>query len=394
MHMICSLAAHAFAEIGAGVAFGPNTTRAMELIDPGIHRGFLNCMTNNGWASKKHSWFSFRQGQDAHSAPGGTHLLDLWCETGQASVHRARFLDELVQLVPDDVTHFGKKLDAIREEEDHVVLCFVDGTTATHSAVIGCDGIKSKTREILLGADHPAAHAVFSGKYAYRGLIPMEDAADLLGDELARNAQMYLGRGAHILTFPIEHGQTLNVVAFSTQDDGVWTDSRWVKPMDHEAMAADFEGWAPATRQILSLLQKPDVWALFHHAPAPTYARSRICLLGDAAHASTPHNGAGAGQAVEDALILSRVLALVSDARDLATAFRVFDRIRRPRTQEHVQRSWAAGQLYELQDPEAGEDWDKVAERLRSKMAWYWEHDLEADVREARLQFEQERTRS
>lgn len=29
----------------------------------------------------------------------------------------------------------------------------------------------------------------------------MDDAAELLGDELARNAQMYLGHGGHILTF-------------------------------------------------------------------------------------------------------------------------------------------------------------------------------------------------
>ena len=38
----------------------------------------------------------------------------------------------------------------------------------------------------------------------------MDQAAKLMGDELARNSQMYLGKGGHILTFPIEKGQTMN----------------------------------------------------------------------------------------------------------------------------------------------------------------------------------------
>lgn len=116
-------------------------------------------------------------------------------------MHRAHFLDELVKLVPDKVAHFGKRLEDIEDLGDHVVLKFHDGTAAKHSAVIGCDGVKSRTRQLVLGQHHPATAPTFSGKYAYRGLIPMDDASELLGDELARNAQMYLGHGGHILTF-------------------------------------------------------------------------------------------------------------------------------------------------------------------------------------------------
>jgi len=62
----------------------------------------------------------------------------------------------------------------------------------------------------VLGDDSPVVDPEFTGKYAYRGLIPMDDAAKLMGDDLARNSQMYLGKGGHILTFPIENGKTLN----------------------------------------------------------------------------------------------------------------------------------------------------------------------------------------
>jgi len=48
-------------------------------------------------------------------------------------------------------------------------------------------------------------------------------------------------------------------------------------------MYRDFEGWVDASNEIVSLMQKPDVWALFDHPPAPTYTKGRICMLGDAA---------------------------------------------------------------------------------------------------------------
>jgi len=192
-------AAPAFAEIGAGVSLGPNAARAMQMIDPAIHEGLLRCATGNAWPAQQNSWFTFRKGEDK-DAKFGAKICDLWCETGQTSVHRASFLDELVALVPKEVAHFGKKLEDIEDKGDHVILHFADGTTAKHSAVIGCDGVKSRTREIVLGKHHPATKPTFSGKYAYRGLIPMEKAADLMGDELARNSQMFLGHGGYVLT--------------------------------------------------------------------------------------------------------------------------------------------------------------------------------------------------
>lgn len=235
-------AAPAFAEIGAGVSLGPNSTRAMRLIDPAIYDGFLNCATNNGWEEKKDYWFSFRKGED-RSTKTGSKILDLYCEGGQSSVHRARFLDELVALVPEEIAHFGKRLEDVEDRGKDVVLRFADGSTVEHSAVIGCDGVKSRVRAMIVGSDHAAVNPTFSGKYAYRGLIDMKDAADVLGDELARNSHMYFGHGGHILTFPIEKGKTMNVVAFSTKEDGKWEDPEWVKPLDKEAMFKDFDGW-------------------------------------------------------------------------------------------------------------------------------------------------------
>ncbi|KAL1615425.1 hypothetical protein SLS56_011815 [Neofusicoccum ribis] len=387
--------AHAFGEIGAGVAFGANAARAMSLIAPEVRAGFEKVATFNQWDDKKHVWFDFRRGM----GHGGAHadadtdmgklIHSLPAPSGQAAVHRAHFLDEMVKLVPDGVARFGKRLQDIDTLDDGSVrLRFVDGSDAVHSAVIGCDGIKSRTRQIVLGDDDPAARARFSGKYAYRGLIPMDKAAELLGDELARNAQMYLGYHGHVLTFPIEHGATMNVVAFASSPS--WDNPNWVVPTTKDALFKDFEGWSRHVKDIMSLMQKTDIWALFEHPPARRYTRDRICLIGDAAHATTPHQGSGAGMAVEDAWLMAKLMADVKGVRDVQAAFNAFERVRIGRTHRLVTTSNEAGRLYDFELDGHGDDVDKIAKNLEARMKWIWEEDLEAELVEARRIFGEE----
>jgi len=82
--------------------------------------------------------------------------------------------------------------------------------------------------------------------------VPMEKAVEAVGDALARNAQQYLGHHGHVLTFPIEKGKTMNVVAFQNKN-GDWEDERWVLPMKREDMINDFAGWGESVQKILSV---------------------------------------------------------------------------------------------------------------------------------------------
>jgi salicylate hydroxylase len=206
-------AAPKFGEIGAGVSFGPNAIRAMSLIDPAIEAGFHKVATRNSWESKQEFWFTFRYGQDTKDGKNkvGDVVTELKCPpVGQCSVHRAHFLDQMVALLPSGVSRFGKRLEKVDDQGDHAVLYFQDGTSARHSAVVGCDGIKSRARQIVLGEDDPVSYPQYSHSYAYRGLIPMDEAIKVLGEEQACNSQMYMGYDGHLLTFPIEKGKTMN----------------------------------------------------------------------------------------------------------------------------------------------------------------------------------------
>lgn len=186
-------AAPAFSEIGAGVGLGPNALRAMALLDPAVLEGYKRCETTNVSSSEQGRFFNFRYGMEKPSADGmvaGQLICDVGSGTVTSSVHRARFLNELVELLPEGTASFKKRLVGIEDEGDGVLLKFVDGTEARHDAVVGCDGIKSQVRRLLLGEKDRASEAVFSGHYCYRGLAPAGKAIELLGEELALESQM------------------------------------------------------------------------------------------------------------------------------------------------------------------------------------------------------------
>lgn len=218
--------APAFGEIGAGVSFGPNASHAMRCIGPEVYSAFEKTETRNQCESKQDVWFDFRFGDgvdgkfkvegEEGARPEdlrGEHIASVRCRGGQRGVKRSDFLDELIKHLPDGVAHFGKRVTNYTEDQDgKVTLHFQDGTSAVHDAVVGCDGIKSNIRKTLLaGTPKPeAANAVFSGKFCYRGLIPMDQAVSVLGEDVAMNSQMYLGRHGHILTFAIDKGKIMN----------------------------------------------------------------------------------------------------------------------------------------------------------------------------------------
>jgi salicylate hydroxylase len=387
-------AASHFGEIGAGVALGPNAGRAMEMMSPKIYNAFMKCKTGNVWESKHNSWFTIRVGdarradKDGFVRPGkrvGDELFDVPLSGGggRGGVYRAQFLDELVKDVPEGIAKFDKRMVDLTEAEDgsgDMVLHFADGSTAQHNAVIGCDGIKSKARTWLLGKDDPAKDAFFSGKYAYRGLIPMDQAVEILGEEVAQNSQMFLGYHGHLLTFPIQQGKTMNVVAFNSRK--TWDNDKWVVTTSKEEMDADFAEWGGHVQKIVGAMQKPDIWALFMHPPCDTYTKGRVCLLGDAAHATTPHQGAGAGMCIEDSYIMASLIKEANNIEEVQRAFHAFDQVRRERTQKNVKTSQEAGMMYDFEL--YGDDLDKIQESYQNRMGWIWNIDLQAQLEEAR----------
>ena len=120
----------------------------------------------------------------------------------------------------------------------------------------------------------------------------------------------------------------------------------------------------------------------------PYFNKGRICLVGDAAHASSPHHGAGAGMCIEDAAILASLLAdeKVGSFSDVESAFAVYDSVRRERGQWLVQSSQHIGNCYEWLAEGVGDDFSKVEAEINRRNGMIANVDVAAMCEDAQCQ--------
>jgi 2-polyprenyl-6-methoxyphenol hydroxylase-like FAD-dependent oxidoreductase len=92
-------------------------------------------------------------------------------------------------------------------------------------------------------------------------------------------------------------------------------------------------GWHDPIPQILQAAENIGVTATLDVATLPTWSRGRTVLIGDAAHATSPHAGQGASLALEDAM---RLACLLQNGEEIGVTFEKFERERRPRAERVV----------------------------------------------------------
>ncbi|KAI0361038.1 FAD/NAD-P-binding domain-containing protein [Trametes cingulata] len=381
-------AAAAFGEIGAGIGIGPNAIRVLKAI--GV---WDNIMKNCTPADLGLQGFVYRTGVGEHKAVY-TYPVELPEDEG-LGIHRATFLDALVGVVDPAICHFKKRCTSVTESPDNpqrLRVHFLDGTSYDADVVLGADGIKSTVRKFVTedGDDRIA----FSNTVAYRGLIPYAQlkAAGFKTD-LSAHPSCFMGHNKHFIVFAIKNTEIVNVVAFSARYDipigaeKLPAGTPWVELVSRDEVKQVYEGWGPDIAALLECMpEKPSKWSInVVHPPLESYAKKRVALLGDAAHAMLPHLGAGAGQGLEDALLLARLLAHPSTNVDnLESVLQVYSEVRRPRAQMVWEGSRFAGCVYDGNGPH-GVDFEKVMEDLSPERLFkpVWRHDIDGDFHDA-----------
>ncbi|KAK4704094.1 salicylate hydroxylase, partial [Phenoliferia sp. Uapishka_3] len=386
-----------FGEIGAG----PNAGRALKTL--GLGSALQKSSGEDRDQPEK--WFDFHVGESTHGKAGeyictvGSHLVPGLNVGTNTNVHRADFLSNLVDLLPEGLAHFHHRCSSYTPHKDGITLHFATDppTSAEADVVIASDGIKSNLRKHLftrLGLDLELQTARYSEWIAWRGLIP-RDAYEAAMGKGASAKQMLLGRGRHILTFPVRSGALINIVGFVRDPEhlklgdktGPWTEER-----PHSEMLEDYATFTPEILAMLKAIEKPSIWGIFALPPFDTITDERIVLIGDAAHGMTPHQGSGAGQAIEDALFVSKILSHDSvsssdptaRAGAIKKALQVYADVRVKRGLEVARTSYEAGLLYEFQGANGeGSDVEKIKASLVTRLEWIWEYDEEKVLAEA-----------
>ncbi|KAL0580833.1 hypothetical protein V5O48_001209 [Marasmius crinis-equi] len=366
-------AAPKFEEIGAGVGFGPNAIRALESL------GLLPAiLARSDQESPEQRLFKFVEG----SAP---HNLVFDYETTNPTnlglgIYRPACLDGLISLLDPSITQFNKRCSSLTTTSTgRTRIQFSDGTTHEADIVIGTDGIRSVTRQFVIG--EKAKPLVFANTYAYRGLVPLEDLVRAgIKTDLSVRPTCFVGKGKHIICFPIKGGQVINFVAFVAQHDiekGPEVPLPWVQSVPHEELKRQYKEWGPDGQIIIDHLKNPSRWSI--HAcipPLKSYVHDKVVLVGDAAHAMLPHLGAGVGQGFEDVFTLIQLLTHPQTRKsNLDKILACYNQARPPRASDVLTRSTKAAEIYDNYSAD-GYDIAEMQARLRGQWEPVWNYDV------------------
>lgn len=210
---------------------------------------------------------------------------------------------------------------------------FENGSEVEGDVLVGADGIHSAICRQL----NPTALPRYAGYTAWRAVTRFEAAQKEISETW--------GCGRRFGVVPMAGGQ---VYWFAT-DNCESGQPACGKPQLLEL----FGKWHSPIPELIEASEETSILRndIYDRDPLPYWGRGRVTLLGDAAHPMTPNLGQGGCQAIEDALVLARCLALEPDAH---AALRSYESRRRSRTRDVVIRSRQIGVLGQLANPWSG----------------------------------------
>jgi 6-hydroxynicotinate 3-monooxygenase len=309
--------APAFSRIGAGIHLSANVMLMMRrlgieqaLSDIGLHP---DAFVSRQWDTGEILFeLPFDAESEAHY--GAAYI----------NVHRGDLHAVLESALAHGTVAFGRKLRDLDDTGPTVGLTFEDGHQAEADLVIGADGVNSKVRDVLLGAEKPR----YTGHIAHRSVFPTA----LLGGLPIRACTKWWGPGHHILVYYMTQTRE-EVYIVTSAPQAQWTANASFVPCDRDELIATFDGYHAELRRVVQAAPEITKWPVFDRAPIDRWCVGRVAMLGDACHPLRPYMAAGAAMAIEDAGILARCIAEFG-RDDAAESFAWYEANRMPRVQK------------------------------------------------------------
>jgi salicylate hydroxylase len=336
--------APALTEAGAGIQLSPNASRHLR------RWGVLERLRRDALEPGAVVIRRARDGrvllrlplEDAEKRWGAPYLVGHRADLQRAL--RAAVADE-----PEIEVRLGVAVAGFAADQEHVAVGAKHGLIRLRfdgAALIGADGLWSEVRQRLaFSGDMPPKAA---GRTAWRALVP---AAQLPDEFAAPEVNLWLGKRAHLVHYPVRAGDCINVVAIA-EDSGQsgYSPEFWSAQRDGAILQRAFARWHGKAHALLSTGAEWRTWQLFDRAPLRSWSAGRVTLAGDAAHPMLPFLAQGAAQAIEDAAALELALGASSD---IAAAFAIYEQARGTRTARLQAASRRQGDIYHMAEPAA-----------------------------------------
>ncbi len=280
--------AASFSEVGAGLQVSPNGVAVLRAL--GLEAALRQKAAVRGQAVELVDYAKGRQ-------VARLDLMRLRGDQAYYFVHRA----DLVDVLAGGAKRAGVTLDLDCDVEavepgELPQVHLKDGSRRQAKVVVAADGIHSVARPLLNGADN----ATFSGQVAWRAVVP-----NVVGH--ADVAQVAMGPGRHLVSYPLRGGALVNLVAVEERSE--WAAEGWAHADDPAALRTAFADFGGQAAALLSKVEAVTLWGLHLHPVAARWSEGNIALLGDAAHPTLPFLAQGANMALEDAWVLADEVA-------------------------------------------------------------------------------------
>lgn len=243
----------------------------------------------------------------------------------QVAIDRTALHRVLLKHAEEVDIHMNKTIRTIVENNNGIELYFEDGSKSEASIVIGADGIHSKVRSSLF----QESRLRDAKQVCWRGIADMEIPESFSGE-----LNELWGVGKRFGFVPISDSR-IYWFAVLIKQNGI---SR------NEDLNAEFEHFAPVVKTVISKTNSEEI--LFNEIwdlkPIQKWYKGNVCLMGDAAHATTPNLGQGACQAIESAMVLGMAL---KEEQSVTAAFEKYQLIRKEKANYVTNTSWRFGKM-------------------------------------------------
>jgi 2-polyprenyl-6-methoxyphenol hydroxylase-like FAD-dependent oxidoreductase len=300
--------------LGSGLSLGYNVTRAFR------HLGLLDELIELAAPIRA---LQFTTDKGKHIGTGRELEGEL-----ALGVMRPRFHEFLVNTLGEENIRTDSKLVGFDQDETGVKAHFADGETVRGEILLGADGMYSIVRKQFLGESEPH----YSGYVTRRGVLETERAKDGI-------MRIIIGHGERFLSYPVGRWWVY-WTASTNEAPGRKEDPAEIKRNVLERYA----GWPEPVVELVEATDESNVFLAdtIDRDPVKRWGEGRVTLLGDAAHPMTWDRGQGAGQGIEDAVLLAGELARGDDPVE---SLRAWEAERIPRTKKIVRSSRVVGKL-------------------------------------------------
>ena len=203
---------------------------------------------------------------------------------------------------------YGTSVREIQQDGSGVEVQLTGGERRRYDLLVGADGVHSQVRELVFG---PQFQPRLTGQSVWRHNFARDPSVDHLCT--------FAGPRGNAGLCPLA-GNLMYMYLTSQEPGNPRLPAEHLPEMFRERLAP-FGGIVRRLRPLIvraeDVVYRP-LEVIF--MPAPWY-RGRVLLIGDAAHATTPHLGQGAGMAIEDAVVLADLLGSGAPADALLPAF-------------------------------------------------------------------------